>query len=203
MHPPSPYQRPESRGLIGELYQDGFRHLLTNDPGIGRAVHGSNTLARDVVDALDGASLLHQELAPGQEEGQAELEIGSPLGGIGHRLRDQINTADGSVRASSLVAGVDSLFSSLTGLPTFVETAGSTPCSTRSMEKPTHSLLLLTYAKGGELALVPMTRTPVREIFSSVPSTELGGAVAAILGQPRDEGDGEEEGADGPHVHLP
>ena len=48
------------------------------------------------------------------------------------------------VRSGIRVGGVDSFFSSLIGLPSFFDRAGSTPCSTRSIVKPTHSLLLLT-----------------------------------------------------------
>ena len=42
------------------------------------------------------------------------------------------------------MGGVDSFFSSLIGLPSFFDTSGSTSCSTRSIEKPTHSFLLFT-----------------------------------------------------------
>jgi len=83
-------------------------------------------------------------------------------------------------RSGIRVAGVDSFFSSFTGLPTLLETAGRMSCSTRSMEKPTHSFCLLTYAKGGEPVRVPMVRVPVRAIFSSVVSATAGATLASI-----------------------
>src|SRR2546425_3929601 len=58
------------------------------------------------------------------------------------------------------VGGVDSFFSSLIGLPSFRSIAGLTPCSTRSIEKPTHSFCLLTNANGGDAVRVPIVSTP-------------------------------------------
>ena len=66
------------------------------------------------------------------------------------------------------VGGVDSFFSTLIGLPMAFWTSGLTSISTRSIEKPTHSLFLLMYAKGGEPVRVPIVRTPVSLIFASV-----------------------------------
>ena len=48
------------------------------------------------------------------------------------------------VSSGMRVAGADSFFSTLIGLPTAFSTSGFTSCSTRSIEKPTHSLFLLT-----------------------------------------------------------
>src|SRR5213078_4818352 len=64
--------------------------------------------------------------------------------------------------------GVDSFFSTLMGFPSFRSSAGLTACSTRSIEKPTHSFCLLTNANGGDAVRVPIVRTPVWLIFSSV-----------------------------------
>jgi len=66
------------------------------------------------------------------------------------------------------VGGVDSFFSTLIGLPSFRSIAGLTPCSTRSIEKPTHSFCLLTNANGGDAVRVPIVSTPDWPIFSSV-----------------------------------
>src|SRR5213594_731515 len=71
-------------------------------------------------------------------------------------------------RSGMRVGGVDSFFSTLIGLPTAFWTTGLTSISTRSIEKPTHSLFLLMYAKGGEPVRVPIVRAPVSLIFASV-----------------------------------
>src|SRR5437667_198435 len=59
------------------------------------------------------------------------------------------------------VGGVDSFFSIVMGLPSFRSIAGLTACSTRSIEKPTHSFCLLTNANGGDAVRVPIVSTPL------------------------------------------
>src|SRR5207302_10666463 len=68
--------------------------------------------------------------------------------------------------------------STLITLPSFFSIAGLIACSTRSIENPTHSLVLLTKPKGGEPRRVPIVSTPVLEIFSSVISASAGAATA-------------------------
>src|SRR5262245_42584861 len=99
--------------------------------------------------------------------------------------RTRVSVIVSAIRSTALevssgmrVGGVDSFFSSLTVLPSFFESSGTMSCSTRSMEKPTHSFLLLTKAKGGEPVRVPMVSVSVRPIFSSVVSAEAGATPA-------------------------
>src|SRR5215472_18690056 len=73
------------------------------------------------------------------------------------------------VRRGMRVGGVDSFFSILMVLLSFFSMAGLTSSSTRSMEKPTHSFLAFTYAKGGEPVRVPMMSVPVWLMRSRVP----------------------------------
>src|SRR2546422_89600 len=81
-------------------------------------------------------------------------------------------------RSGIRVGGVDSFFSTLIDLPTAFWTSGLTSISTRSIEKPTHSLFLLTYAKGGEPVRVPIVKTPVSLIFASVSCWALSGSAS-------------------------
>src|SRR5262249_7016982 len=81
----------EGRGLIREFPELGGRDLLADDLGVGRPLLGSHALARDVLDAVDGAALLHQQLGPGAEERDAEIHGLPALRGIGHGPRDQVD----------------------------------------------------------------------------------------------------------------
>ena len=74
------------------------------------------------------------------------------------------------VKSGMRVFGADSFFSSLICLLSFFEIEGKIDVSTRSIENPTHSLFLFTYANGGDPVRVPMVKTPVWLIFSSVVS---------------------------------
>jgi hypothetical protein len=53
---------------------------------------------RDVVDALDGAALLHEELRARVEVRQAEIHRLAPLGRVGHRLGDEVYRVGGQER---------------------------------------------------------------------------------------------------------
>ena len=91
-------QRLEGGRLVRKLAQLRLRVLLADDLGVGRALLGRDALAGDVVDALDGAALLHQELRARVEKREAEVHRLAALGRVGHGLGDQIDRVVGQQR---------------------------------------------------------------------------------------------------------
>src|SRR6185503_6189998 len=65
--------------------------LLADDARVRRALLGGDPLAVDVLDALDRAALLHEELGAGHEERDGEVHALPPGPRVRHRARDEIH----------------------------------------------------------------------------------------------------------------
>ncbi len=88
--------------LIRKLQQLRVGDALAHDFRIGRALLRGDAAVCDRLDPLDRTALFYQELRPGHEKRQTEVDALAARLSIGHRFGDQIRGVCGEQRNARL-----------------------------------------------------------------------------------------------------